>query len=123
MNALTERIMQSIDIVSFIQEHIRLKRCGKNYVGLCPFHPEHHPSFTVNPEAQLFYCFGCGRGGNIFNFVMEYYRCSFSEAVAILSEKTGIKEEKTDALTEFLKKMQCLFEKRLLQSNHALAYL
>jgi len=122
MNTLS-KIMESIDIVSFIQQHVELKRRGKNYVGLCPFHSENNPSFTVNPEAQLFYCFGCGRGGNIFNFVMEYYGCSFSEAVNMLKEQTGIGEEKADELSQFLEKIQCLFEKTLIRTGQALDYL
>ncbi|HDH91323.1 MAG TPA: DNA primase, partial [Candidatus Aenigmarchaeota archaeon] len=122
MSELIERIIESINIVDFISEYVQLKKRGKNYVGLCPFHHEKHPSFTVNPEAQLFYCFGCGKGGNVLNFVTEFYCCSFNEAVQMLSERLGITEKK-DPIIEFNIKMAKLFHNTLLKSKRAQQYL
>ena len=66
-----EEIRSSVDIVDYINQFVSLKRVGKNYVGLCPFHAEKTPSFTVSPDKQLYHCFGCGAGGNDFNFIMQ----------------------------------------------------
>jgi len=88
--ALIEEIREHNDIVDVISEFVDLKKRGKNFVGLCPFHAEKTPSFTVNPEAQMFYCFGCGVGGNVFNFVMKYHGLNFYDAVKTLAEKAGI---------------------------------
>mgnify|MGYP000847676909 CR=1 FL=1 len=79
-----------MDIVSVIGKHVNLKRTGRNFVGLCPFHSEKTPSFTVNPDKNFFYCFGCGAGGNVINFVMRFHNLSFSEAVVRLAEEAGI---------------------------------
>src|SRR5260370_31950479 len=70
-----ERVKQQADIVRVVGEYVRLKKTGKDFSGLFPFHQENTPSFTVSPITQLFYCFGCGKGGDIFNFVMEMERC------------------------------------------------
>ncbi len=66
-----EEVRRQADIVEIISEHVVLKRTGKNFQGLCPFHSEKTPSFNVNPERQMFYCFGCQIGGNIFSFLMK----------------------------------------------------
>ena len=79
------------DIVEFISEFVLLKNAGKNYVGLCPFHSEKTPSFTVSPDRQIFYCFGCGAGGNLISFLMKKDRISFPEAARILAKKYGVK--------------------------------
>jgi DNA primase len=78
------------DIVSLISEYVRLRRTGKNYVGLCPFHQEKTPSFSVDPDKQLFYCFGCGQGGNIFTFLMKIENLTFQDAVEELARRTGL---------------------------------
>lgn len=85
-----EKIRKSLDIVDVIGEYVQLKKQGRNYFGLCPFHNEHTPSFSVAPEKQIFHCFGCGAGGNIYTFVMEIEGFSFLEAVRHLSEKAKI---------------------------------
>jgi len=85
-----EEIRNSIDIVDLINSFVSLKKRGKNFVGLCPFHTEKTPSFTVSPEKQMYYCFGCGKGGNAFTFLMEYEKISFTEAVRSLAERAGI---------------------------------
>jgi DNA primase len=85
-----ERVKQQADIVRVVGEYVRLKKTGKDFSGLCPFHQEKTPSFTVSPIKQIFYCFGCGKGGDIFNFVMEMERCEFPEALRLVAEKCGI---------------------------------
>jgi DNA primase len=85
-----EEIRSANDIVDVISQHVRLKKRGKSYVGLCPFHQEKTPSFTVSSEKQVYHCFGCSKGGNVITFVMEYEKVSFTEAVRSLAEKAGI---------------------------------
>ncbi|MDI3327718.1 MAG: DNA primase [Alicyclobacillaceae bacterium] len=87
---LVERVRQSADIVDLVSEYVQLKRVGRSYVGLCPFHPERTPSFTVSREKQLFHCFGCKAGGTVIHFVMEMERLSFAEAVRKLAARAGI---------------------------------
>jgi DNA primase len=90
-----ERVKQQADIVRVVGEYVRLKKTGKDFSGLCPFHQEKTPSFTVSPIKQIFYCFGCGKGGDIFNFVMEMERCEFPDALRLVAEKCGISIPKT----------------------------
>ncbi len=85
-----EEIKSSVDIVDFIAQYVPLKKAGSNYKGLCPFHNEKTPSFTVSGAKQIFHCFGCHKGGNVFNFLMEYKRISFPEAVKEVAEYCGI---------------------------------
>ena len=83
-------IKNAADIVEVVSESVLLKKTGKNYVGLCPFHSEKTPSFTVSPQKQIFYCFGCAAGGNVFSFIMKRDGISFPEAARILSRHYGI---------------------------------
>lgn len=101
-----EEVRRASDIVDVIAGYVRLKKRGKNFLGLCPFHTEKTPSFNVSPERQMYHCFGCGVGGNVFTFVMEYEKVSFVEAVRTLAERAGIalpqeqaeqKEQETEA--------------------------
>jgi len=92
-----ERVKQQADIVRVVGEYVRLKKTGKDFSGLCPFHQEKTPSFTVSPIKQIFYCFGCGKGGDIFNFVMEMERCEFPDALRVVAEKCGISIPKPKA--------------------------
>jgi DNA primase len=85
-----DEIRNAIDIVDFIGSFVQLKKRGKNYVGLCPFHGEKTPSFNVSLERQMYHCFGCGVSGNVFTFIMEYEKVSFVEAVRSLAERLGI---------------------------------
>ena len=85
-----EEIRITANAVDIISEYVQLRKRGKNYVGLCPFHNEKTPSFTVSDEKQIFHCFGCHTGGNVFKFLMEYKKISFVEAVQELSEQLGI---------------------------------
>lgn len=86
-----EEIRNSISIVDVISEYVQFRKRGKNFVGLCPFHNEKTPSFTVTEEKQIFHCFGCHTGGNVFKFLMEYKKISFIEAVQEIAEQQGIK--------------------------------
>ncbi|QKS70872.1 DNA primase [Paenalkalicoccus suaedae] len=85
-----EEIRSSLDIVDVISEYVQLKKQGRNFIGLCPFHGEKTPSFSVSQDKQLYHCFGCGAGGNAFSFVMEYDGLSFIEAVQKLAPKTNV---------------------------------
>ncbi len=87
---LLDQIRDANDIVDLISEYVPLKRRGKNYVGLCPFHSEKAPSFTVTPEKQIFYCFGCGEGGNVISFLMKHEKLSFPESVKLLAKRANI---------------------------------
>lgn len=88
-------IKQKVDVGDLIGSYISLKRAGRNLKAVCPFHNEKSPSFVVSPERQIWHCFGCGKGGDIFTFVEEYERVDFSEALNLLAEKAGIKLKKT----------------------------
>ena len=85
-----EQIREASDIVQIIGQFLRLKKRGKNYLALCPFHTEKTPSFNVSPDKQIFHCFGCGKGGNLFTFLMEHEKMSFIEAVKYLASKSSI---------------------------------
>ena len=88
--SFAERVKQQADIVRVIGEYVRLKKTGQNFTGLCPFHQEKTPSFAVHPLKQIYHCFGCGVGGDVFQFVMELEKSSFPEAVRTVAEKCGI---------------------------------
>lgn len=85
-----DAVREASDIIDLISAYANLKKRGKNYVALCPFHSEKTPSFTVSPEKQVYHCFGCGVGGNVFTFVMEHEKVSFVEAIRFLAERVGI---------------------------------
>lgn len=104
-----EEIRTSADIVDVVSEYVQLRKRGKNFIGLCPFHQEKTPSFTVSEDKQIYHCFGCGNGGNVFKFLMEFKNISFVEAVEEIAEHLGIKiqydketfDEQQSALEEF----------------------
>lgn len=103
---IIDRIRESTDIVDLISGYVKLEKKGANYFGLCPFHPEKTPSFSVHPGKQIFHCFGCGLGGNAFTFLQEHDKLSFAEAARELAQRAGIeipeakpeRAEKYDAL-------------------------
>ena len=86
-----EHIRSSIDIVDLIGQYVQLKKRGHNYFGICPFHLEKTPSFAVNPDKQIYKCFGCGSGGGTINFIMSIEKLEFIESIKFLAEKYGIK--------------------------------
>ena len=88
--SFAEKVKQQADIVRVIGEYVRLKKTGQNFTGLCPFHNEKTPSFNVHPVRQIYHCFGCGAGGDVFKFVMEMEKSPFPEAVRTVAEKCGI---------------------------------
>ncbi len=87
---LIDEIRNRNDIVDIISQYVVLKRSGRNFFGLCPFHKEKSPSFSVSPDKQIFHCFGCGVGGNVFHFVSKIENISFREALEMLAEKSGV---------------------------------
>ena len=87
---LVEEIRSRNDIVDIVSSRIKLQKKGSSYFGLCPFHNEKSPSFSVSPNKQMFYCFGCGEGGNVFSFLMKYDNLTFSEALKELADRSGI---------------------------------
>ena len=88
--SFADRVKQQADIVRVIGEYVRPKKSGQNFTGLCPFHQEKTPSFAVHPVKQIYHCFGCGVGGDVFQFVMEMEKCEFPEAIRTVAEKCGI---------------------------------
>lgn len=88
--AVIDEVRNSVDIVDVIGRYVQLKKAGKNFTGLCPFHNEQTPSFSVNAEKQYYHCFGCGRSGNVFQFLMDYQHINFVEAVAAVAKDAGI---------------------------------
>ena len=88
--SFADRVKQQADIVRVVGEYVRLRKNGKNFIGLCPFHSEKTPSFAVHPVKQIYHCFGCGVGGDVFKFVMEMDKCDFMEAVRAVADKCGI---------------------------------
>ena len=82
-----EKIKDAANIVDVVSEFVTLKKSGANYKGLCPFHNEKTPSFSVHPGKQVFHCFGCGEGGNVLTFLMKYENYSFQEALKVLADR------------------------------------
>ena len=104
---IIEEVRQTNDIVDIISQYVRLKRSGRNFFGLCPFHNEKSPSFSVSPDKQIFHCFGCGVGGNVFTFLTKIEGINFVEAVQMLAERSNIQlptlENNVDSAREELK--------------------
>ncbi len=90
-----EEIKEKIDIVNFISKYVEIRPAGKNFVGLCPFHTEKTPSFTVSPDIQRYKCFGCGKAGDIFNFIQDIENIDFPEALEKLAKEAGVELKKT----------------------------
>lgn len=95
---IVREVQDRADIVEIVSNYVSLKKRGENYVGLCPFHSEKTPSFNVSPKKQLFYCFGCGMGGNVFTFLMKKENWTFPEALRYLADKVGVKLPEERAL-------------------------
>src|SRR5579871_210346 len=138
--SFAERVKQQADIVRVIGEYVRLRKAGQNFQGLCPFHQEKTPSFSVHPGRQIYHCFGCGVGGDVFKFVMELEKQTFPEAVRTVAEKCGIpipkprerspeerqENQQRSALTEMHREAATFFMQQLHESQEgkvALAYL
>ncbi len=93
---IIEEVRERNDIVDVISGYVKLQKKGSNYFGLCPFHNEKSPSFSVSPQKQMYYCFGCGAGGNAITFVMEYESFTFPEALKLLADRAGVKLPETE---------------------------
>ena len=129
------QIKDQVNIVDIIGEYVPLKKSGQSYKALCPFHTEKTPSFVVNPQKAIFHCFGCGVGGNVFNFLMKFKGIGFPDAVRLLGERVGIhietdgqmgeKKNKVDILYKINKTASSFFIGNLLseKGRHALKYL
>src|SRR5437879_1448523 len=92
---IKEEIRQRVDLVELASAHVSLKKAGRHYKGLCPFHQEKTPSFHIDRERGLWHCFGCGEGGDIFDFVMRISSLSFTEAAETLARRAGVRLERT----------------------------
>ena len=106
-------VKEAADIVQVVGEVVELKRAGNRFTGLCPFHNEKTPSFTVNPQGQFFHCFGCGQHGDVFAFMMQYHRMDFPEALKTLAQKYGIEiaeRQLTPAEQHQLRQREALYE-------------
>jgi len=138
--SFAEKVKQQADIVRVVGEYVPLKKAGQNFRGLCPFHAEKTPSFNVHPTKQIYHCFGCGQGGDVFKFVMEMEKCAFPEAIRIVAEKCGIavprqkerspeerkENQQRSVLVEMHREAQTFFVKQLegtLEGQAARAYL
>lgn len=116
-----EEVRSSNNIVDIIGGYVRLQKKGSSYFGLCPFHNEKSPSFSVSPNKQMYYCFGCGAGGNVFTFIMEYENQTFPEAVKILADRAGIalpEAELTEEQKKERNKRQLLLEINKTAANY-----
>ena len=112
---IIEEVRQRNDIVDIISSYVKLKKTGSNYMGLCPFHSEKSPSFSVSGSKQMYHCFGCGVGGNVFTFVMVYENYSFVEAVQYLADRSGVQLPKVEMTPEA--KRQADIRNRILEVN------
>ena len=125
---ILDEILNRVDIVEVISSFIPLRRAGRNFKALCPFHHEKTSSFVVNPAKQIYHCFGCGAGGNVFNFMMRYERMEFPEAVEQLAKKAGValpkhnkdpKAEGTNSLLYKINELSAIYYKDILNSAEA----
>jgi len=94
---LVDEVRLASDVMAVVSDYVTLKKSGRNFLGLCPFHPEKTPSFNVNPDKQFFHCFGCGAGGNVFTFIQRQQNISFPESVRLLAKRAGIAIPEPDA--------------------------
>lgn len=101
-----QQIISRIDIIEIINSYVKLKKRGTNYIGLCPFHNEKTPSFTVSPSKEIYKCFGCGKSGNAISFLMEYEKYSYVEALKWLANKYNVEIEETEVSPEFRQQQQ-----------------
>ena len=103
---IIEEVRMKNDIVDVVSQYVRLTRRGSTYFGLCPFHNEKTPSFSVTPGKQMYYCFGCGAGGNVYNFIMEYENYTFGEALKHLADRAGVELPKIEYSREAREKAE-----------------
>jgi DNA primase len=104
-----DQVKQKIDIVEYIEQFVTLSRAGRNFKGICPFHNEKSPSFMVSPERQIWHCFGCQKGGDVFSFYMEYEKADFSESLKELAQRAGVQLTQPVFRTQIEEKKDILF--------------
>ena len=108
-----DEIKSRLNIVDIIGKHVKLKKTGRNFKGLCPFHNEKTPSFVVSSDRQIFHCFGCGKGGTIFDFFMEFHHVDFPEALEELAILAGVKLTR-----QFSSSAEGNLRQKILEVNH-----
>jgi len=111
------RVREKIDIASLISEYVPLKKAGRNFKAACPFHNEKTPSFVVSPERQIWHCFGCGKGGDCYTFLMDYENLEFLEALRILAKKAGIELSETDFVKKDTSKKEKIYSVNKISSD------
>lgn len=136
-NSLVDELISRLDIVDVVSKYVPLKRAGVNFSGCCPFHHEKTPSFVVSPQKQIFKCFGCGVGGNVFSFIQEIEKVDFRDAVKLLAEKERIdisqyqtstayqqyNQDEKEKMKRMHKLAQEFFVESLAKSPEAMSYL
>ncbi|MFM8987810.1 MAG: DNA primase [Holophagaceae bacterium] len=131
---VTKQVKDAIDLVALISQNVKLQKVGANFKGLCPFHSEKTPSFYVNPQSQYFHCFGCGKTGDVFHWIQERENITFSEALELLAQQSGIelpnRKQKSsqavaqdESLRNILEQAQLFFQKNLEKDPKAIAYI
>lgn len=133
INQITEEILQKLDLEGLFSEYLTLKKTGKSFKANCPFHQEKTPSFIINPQTGLWYCFGCGEGGNAFQFLMRMENIEFPQALEMLAKRTGVRLPQTpgekkargekDRLLSLLEASTLFYRNNLLNDKTGLAYL
>ena len=111
------QVREKIDIASLISEYVPLKKAGRNFKAACPFHNEKTPSFVVSPERQIWHCFGCGKGGDCYTFLMDYENLEFLEALRILAKKAGIELSETDFVKKDTSKKEKIYSVNKISSD------
>ncbi|MGD0228943.1 MAG: DNA primase [Syntrophorhabdales bacterium] len=128
MSSILDEVLERVNILDIVSQYVKLRKTGRNFVGLCPFHKEKTPSFTVNLEKQIYYCFGCHEGGNAVNFLAKYERSSFQEALEMLANQVGIDTAKRmgakrTPVIDALSRLADHYHENLLRSSLAMRYL
>lgn len=127
MRSTLEELLNRINIIDVISKHVKLRKSGKDYIGLCPFHNEKTPSFSVSTEKQIYYCFGCHEGGNVINFLMKFENMTFQETLENLAHEYGVEIKKggTKRLNSFdaMSKLADFYHENIKKTGFALKYL
>jgi len=128
MKSTVDTLLERINILDVVSQYVKLRRTGKNFVGLCPFHKEKTPSFSVSTEKQIYYCFGCREGGNVINFLMKYESLSFQEAIENLGRQYGVEIVRKGGIKrsnayDALSKLTDFYHQSLKESKVAMQYL
>jgi DNA primase len=128
MSSVLDQVLERVDILDIVSQYVKLRKTGKNYLGLCPFHKEKTASFTVSTEKQIYYCFGCHEGGNAVNFLAKYEKTTFNEALEGLANQLGIETHhgsgtRKKPVFDALARLADYYHGNLLRSGAALKYL